>query len=186
MRSLACSLVVSMMVLAGCERGDLDRGARTTVTSGEAQPSPAPASRTVDNAGNTTETTNAGVPVVASTGDGGAAPSAPDAPATKAPRAAPGAPPADFADAPARIARALCDHESACTRVGPQRTWESDGACMSAMRVRTASELEGAQCRVDATALAVCLGDVRKAACNAPLDRLGAVASCQDQALCVK
>src|SRR4051812_42051423 len=51
MRKSASISVVCVVVLAACARGDVGRGAVTTLTSGETNPSPPPQSRTVDNSG---------------------------------------------------------------------------------------------------------------------------------------
>jgi hypothetical protein len=214
-RALLSIVATSLLVFAACERGDLGRGARTTLTSGETHPSPPPQSRTVDdsgfvdNAGRSSQEggsrpttsgvraaetsadrptgTNTGAPNGARTGSAGPPEGAETAQApASGPRVTPldRAPLAGWADVPARVGRALCDHASVCSRVGHGRTWPSDGACVSAMRARAATELEADACEIGVTPLASCLTAIRAAPCGEALDSLGALTECRDTALC--
>ncbi len=203
-------VVVLLSMLCACGGGgELGRGAQTTLTSGEAHPSKPPESRTVDNTGfvdnsgrtseettrpetagvRVTETgtdrttgTNTGVPNGARTG---AQPEAPLVPKTAAlaPRGNV-SPIAGYGDEPGKLGRAMCDHEKACDRVGAGRTWESDDACTSTLRARAIADLDKASCSLDASAVSVCLGAIRKAPCDRVIDRPSAVDLCVDAAIC--
>ncbi len=204
-------IVVVLALVAGCGGGgELGRGAQTTLTSGETHPSKPPASRTIDNTGfvdnsgraseetaarpetagvRATETgserptgTNTGFPNGARTGVREEAPLTPKTAALQ-PRGNV-SPVAGYGDEPGKLGRAMCDHEKTCERVGPGRTWESDDACTATLRARAIAELDGAQCTLDASAVASCLAAIRTAPCDRVIDRPSAIDLCADAAIC--
>lgn len=85
-----------------------------------------------------------------------------------------------------RIARARCDHQVVCGRVGPTAPWRSDGECMDALRRSVRDELTHEACPkgVRAGALAACLATVRTRACSSSAERLETVPPCTRDALC--
>lgn len=85
----------------------------------------------------------------------------------------------------ARLARARCDRETACNRIGPGRAYESQGDCMMQQRGRSQRDLSAAACQngIDRTQLALCLGETRKLACDAT-DELANVGMCRPTEIC--
>jgi hypothetical protein len=73
---------------------------------------------------------------------------------------------------PGRVARALCDREEVCGRIGARRRW--DLACVDAMSARAGDELGTMACRFDPNAS-------RRA--RRPFERCGATALGQIGAL---
>jgi hypothetical protein len=82
-------------------------------------------------------------------------------------RAGPLAAEADAYEAVGRVARALCDHEAYCERVGPSGTFESADACSTEERARLGSVVAktGCETTVRADLLADCLREIRAAQC---------------------
>lgn len=87
----------------------------------------------------------------------------------------------------ARAARALCDRETFCGRVGEGQTFGSADSCMAAMRERVARRGTAEACgnAIRSDRLATCLAAIRAAACeprNAP--PMQAPPACTAEALC--
>jgi hypothetical protein len=95
-----------------------------------------------------------------------------------------GAPPTE---AIGRLARARCDRESACNRVGNGRAWGSQEACVADHRDRAREDVASLGCRrgVDATQLATCLNALRLQVCSESRQDLDVVPECRTSALCV-
>jgi hypothetical protein len=91
---------------------------------------------------------------------------------------------AAYADDPGRVARALCDREDVCGRIGKRRVWDTDLACMDAMSARAGTELGQMACRFDPNALATCIAAVRAVRCTEALDRLAAIDVCMPPSIC--
>ena len=202
-------LSVLVLALVACGRGELERGARTTVTSGDPKPGASPTpSRTidstgfVDNGGRTSDMwgrteasgaratemgtnrptgTNTGVPNGADLGGRGRERPAVPERAEVMPREG-DSPVAGYEDVPARLARARCDHETTCTRVGDGRTWPSQDACMADFRARADAEL--GTCTPARAAVASCLAAIRNQPCTPALERRDALTACLSTALC--
>lgn len=86
----------------------------------------------------------------------------------------------------ARVARARCDRETACDRVGPGKPFGTSEHCMSSIRERARQDVVEAGCirGFDTTQLAVCLNTIRQLQCETQLDAIEAVANCQAAAVC--
>lgn len=83
-----------------------------------------------------------------------------------------------------RVARALCDHEATCERIGPSGVFESADACSMEQRARL-GELDaklGCETSVSADLLAACLREIRAAQCTVDADALSMPPPC-DRAL---
>jgi hypothetical protein len=85
-----------------------------------------------------------------------------------------------------RLARALCDHEAVCGRIGGGRAHESEDVCMMHERVPAREHVLGASCPqgLDQVQLGVCLVAVRNASCDADLRRPETLPECATNALC--
>jgi len=68
-----------------------------------------------------------------------------------------------------RLAEAMCDREAVCGHVGETKRWRSARACTDGMREQAHARVDAARCAdaFDPTAVANCLGAVRRAACDA-------------------
>jgi hypothetical protein len=165
----------------------------------------------VDNAGNTSEETvprpetsgvrgtetgsdrptgtNTGLPIAvpgrAPKANGKEKPMAPRSAALQ-PQSGGTSPVASYEDAPGKLGRAMCDHESACERIGPGRAWETDDACVFAMRERAMADIDAAGCAVDAAAVTLCLTAVRRAPCDTVIDRAAALQACAASEICAR
>ena len=116
------------------------------------------------------------------------------APSTAIPRPEPGpqpppiigAPSPSALDATSRIARARCDRQTACDRVGPGRAWESQDACMAQQRERADDEVASLACArgVDSLQLGLCLDSIRGQPCNESATSLDTVTECRTTAVC--
>jgi hypothetical protein len=109
---------------------------------------------------------------------------------TSAPPAAttigPGPSPAQL-DATERIARARCDRQTACDRIGPGRAWGSPEACMAQQRPRTSEEVASLACRagLDGMQLGACLDAIRGLGCSESAASLDSVGECQPTSVCM-
>lgn len=86
-----------------------------------------------------------------------------------------------------RLARARCDRESACNRVGSGRPWGSQESCVVEQRDRARDDVASLGCHrgVDGTQLATCLNAIRLQTCEDRRQNLDAVPECRLSALCV-
>jgi hypothetical protein len=66
-----------------------------------------------------------------------------------------------------RMAEAMCDHEAVCGRLGNAKRWRSARACTAGVREEAHARVDGCGGAFDATAVANCLGAIRRSACNA-------------------
>lgn len=85
-----------------------------------------------------------------------------------------------------RAAQALCDRETSCERVGPNRPWGSLASCTNALRPIASEDLAESGCSdgFEPTAVAACLSAMRLSACDKRVDRLGAFPECEPRSLC--
>lgn len=87
-----------------------------------------------------------------------------------------------------RIARARCDREIACDRVGTGKTFGTSEQCMSSLRERAREDVVAAGCirGFEATQLAICLNTIRQLACETPMDdvTMVSVGNCEAATLC--
>jgi hypothetical protein len=213
--SLAVALIVTGVVATACDRGEQGR-ARTALTGASTPPpaSTGATSRTIDNAGfvdnggrtsdmttrtemsgmtatesgseRPTGTPGSGFPLPEATGarptigEGAGAASSENGtshvPSTGAP----------LSDAIARIARARCDRETTCNRVGPGRASASQDACVAKQRARAMVDVNPLACPrgVDNVQLGMCLNGLRAQACNDNRGDIGVLPDCLANALC--
>jgi len=89
-------------------------------------------------------------------------------------------------EAVGRIARARCDRETTCERIGRGRAFPTQDACMTEHRTMARQETTQASCArgIDSTQLASCLQALRSQACNAGASELDNVPACRVSALC--
>lgn len=85
-----------------------------------------------------------------------------------------------------RVARARCDREIACNRIGAGKPFATSEQCMSALRETARADVVGADCMngFDTTQVGICLNTLRQLSCDTRLDAITAVASCQSTAIC--
>ena len=180
--------LVVVLGLAACGgQSEVSRPSQTTLTSGNlpaqesAQPRTVDSTGFVDNSGKTSDETEP-----TGTTGAGTAPERPLVPKSSA--LAPGAggvsPIAGYDDVPGRLAGAVCDHEKVCERVGEGRPWPSHATCSSDMRSRAISDFDEMGCRLDASAVPVCLAEIRKAPCSSVIDRPASLAACARHSIC--
>lgn len=112
------------------------------------------------------------------------APAAPAAPRAETGPVATGGPPTE---AIGRLARARCDHATACNDVGTGRAWGSQESCVVEQRDQARADVASLGCRrgVDRTQLATCLISIRLQGCDARGVGLDEVPECRTTALCV-
>ena len=215
MRSVVvlCSAAVIVASSVACEKNARDRPASTITYSARAPRPDATATTTrtldntgfVDNAGRTSEqrvrTEASGMRATETgserpTGTPGSGTPIPLGPEGHEPQvgegagalggddtAASGAPGATVV---ARIARARCDRETACDRVGAGKAFLTGEQCMSSVRGRARADVVEASCErgFDSTQVALCLTTIRQVSCDAPLDSIATLSHCQASALC--
>jgi hypothetical protein len=72
---------------------------------------------------------------------------------------------------PTRVADELCRREAACNRIGDDRTFRSEEACMSELSARTNARMAPWRCSSEASRehLEECLAAIRSEACETPL-----------------
>ena len=213
--ALAAALVAGGAVASACDRGEQGR-ARTALTSASTPPpaSTVATSRTVDNAGfvdnggrtsdmtgrsemsgmrateagseRPTGSPGSGQPLPfsrkaarADIGEGAGA--SLSEPGTSVPSA--GAP---ASEAVARLARARCDRETSCNRVGPGRAWGTQDQCVAHQRERVGVGVSALSCPhgVDNVQLGTCLNALRLQACNDRRGDLEVLPECLANALC--
>jgi hypothetical protein len=89
-------------------------------------------------------------------------------------------------EAVGRFARARCDRESACNRVGEGRLWGTMESCVAQQRQRVHDDIAALSCErgFDPVQLGACLNAVRVQACTDARTALDAVSECRTSALC--
>ncbi len=175
--------------------------ASTTTTSAQHYAAGSPDARIVDNAGfvdpggRTRSVTTHGAVVtspanavsptrredpIAPTAD--ASNSAPIGPPTAAPNS-----PSDPVELTQRAARALCDREAYCDRVGDDKTYKSSDACFAEKRDRVGRLVSESRCReIRGERVAACLTAIRGAECGPTSAPLAPPAECTAHALCAR
>lgn len=153
-----------------------------------------PELRTVDNAGyvdpggRTRQVSQGSAAAPVGRGDGVAPTEHEQASGRPAPLPAPTVPtPAASAtsELTERAARALCDRESYCGRVGAAKPFESADACMAAKRVRVHQALGDASCdEIRGDRFSACLSALRLTECGPSQKTLQTPAECTARALC--
>lgn len=88
---------------------------------------------------------------------------------------------ADRFESVARVAQALCDHETTCERIGPDAVFESADACSTEHRARLDDLVgePGCQGAVRGDLVAACLREIRAAQCT-DSDPLAMPAACNE------
>lgn len=86
----------------------------------------------------------------------------------------------------ARVARARCDRETGCDRIGPGHRSSSQASCAAQERVRARQELSRYACGrgVDMISLGTCLNTLRALECEVGSVELAATPECASSALC--
>lgn len=213
---LVASLLGACAVATACDRGAQGRDVRTALTSANTPPpaSTAVSSRTIDNAGfvdnggrtsdmtgrsemsgmrgteagseRPTGTPGSGLPLqipskTARTGIGEGAGAATSETGSSTPSA--GGPPSE---AVARLARARCDRETSCNRVGPGRASATQDSCVAKQRERVGAAVSAMSCPhgIDNVQLGTCLNALRGQACTDRRGDLGVLPECVTNALC--
>ncbi len=157
-----------------------------------------PELRTVDNTGyvdpaGRTREVNAGGTSTVGAGNGMVAPPLRESPTGSGTTSSPSEPPSagiapapsDPAELPDRAARALCDREKNCGRIGARKAFESDDACMFAKRERVHHAIDDASCReIRGDRIAQCLTAIRAVACGATDAPLQPPRACTADVLC--
>jgi hypothetical protein len=213
---LAATLLGAGAVATACDRGTQGRDVQAALTNANTPPpaSTAVSSRTVDNAGfvdnggrtsdmtgrsemsgmrgteagseRPTGTPGSGLPLripskTARTDIGEGAGAATSETGASTPSA--GGPPSE---AVARLARARCDRETSCNRVGPGRAWASQDSCVAKQRDRVGAAVSAMPCPhgIDNVQLGTCLNALRGQACTDRRGDLGVLPECVTNALC--
>ncbi|MDB4934003.1 MAG: hypothetical protein JWP87_975 [Labilithrix sp.] len=208
--------LVTALAVAACQRGDAARPASTTTTSAgiPAPQATGTTSRTIDNAGfvdnggrtsdmltrteasgmrateagseRPTGTPGSGAPIPIgptpppNIGEGAGAASS--VRGTSGPHPSGGPP----VEALARFARARCDRETVCNRVGPGASFSTQEACLSEQRERIRSDVDALACPrgIDILQLGTCLTAIRLQSCDDRRVDVEALPDCAASALC--
>jgi len=176
--------------------------ASSTTTSAQHYAAGSPEARTVDNAGfvdpggRTRQVTTGGA-VVPSPANAVSPPRREDpiapvdgdsksAPVIGPPTAAPSSP-SDPIELTQRAARALCDREAYCNRVGDDKTYKSADACLTEKRDRVGRLVTESGCReIRGDRVAACLTAIRGSECGPSNAPLAPPAECAAHALCAR
>lgn len=208
------ALALPALGVAACEKGSGDRAA-STVTYSAKQPRPdttAASTRQlhstgfVDNAGRTSEeNTRSETSGMRATETGSERPTGTPGSGTPIP-AGPGWMPVGEGEgagplgnedgrsgngAPgdtvvSRVARARCDREQYCDRVGEGKAFGTGEQCTNVLRERARAEVVHAQCDrgFETSQLALCLNAIRQVPCDTRLDSIDTLPNCQSSAIC--
>lgn len=99
--------------------------------------------------------------------------------------AAPAPPASDATELVERAARALCDREAYCQRIGMGKSFESNDACLVEKRQRVHTVLDRAACtELPGERVAACLSAIRQSACGPSETALGPPEECAKARLC--
>jgi hypothetical protein len=87
-----------------------------------------------------------------------------------------------------RIVGARCERETSCNNVGPNKTHVNAQACTQKLKFDMREDLNAKDCPrgIDQKELNECLDDIRKEACNNPIDSISRMAACRTSDLCLK
>ncbi len=85
-----------------------------------------------------------------------------------------------------RLARARCDRETTCNRIGRGRAWSTQDQCFATQRERVGDAMSSLGCPhgIDNVQLAICLNALRGQACNDKGGDLAVLPECMASALC--
>jgi hypothetical protein len=93
--------------------------------------------------------------------------------------------PSDPTDFNGRAARALCDRETYCGRIGAGKSFESAEACLADKRERVRAAVRAAPCReIRGDRISSCLTAIRAVACGLPTDSVQPPPACTAPVLC--
>ncbi len=197
--SSAAGLVATLLAsLVALSCSGARRASSAQPSSAQLRAAGSPELRTVDNAGyvdpggRTRQVTQGAGPAPLTREDGVPPPrrERPSGPVTQPPAPAPSSSspipaPAGILDFEERAARALCDREVHCGRLGPGGVFESADACMTAKRERVRAVIHETPCdEIRGDRAAGCLAAIRGAACGAAGAVLEPPAECTSRALC--
>jgi hypothetical protein len=91
----------------------------------------------------------------------------------------------DPSELAARVARALCDRETYCDRIGADRAFESADACIAVQRERVGRFLGAPPCReFPGERVSSCLKTIRLGSCAPPQDPAQTESACAAAVLC--
>jgi hypothetical protein len=84
------------------------------------------------------------------------------------------------------IARARCEREQRCGRIGADQNYTSTEACLTEIRQDWADELSAYECPggVEQDELTECVQEIRTEDCAAPFDTLARVVACRSSDIC--
>jgi len=85
-----------------------------------------------------------------------------------------------------RLARARCDRETTCNRIGRGRAWATQDQCFASQRERVGDAVSALGCPhgIDNVQLAICLNALRGQACSDGSGDLSVLPECMASALC--
>jgi len=91
-----------------------------------------------------------------------------------------------LSEAVARLARARCDRETTCSRVGRGRAWATQDSCVAHQRESVGADVSALACPrgVDNVQLGTCLNALRAQACDDRRGDLAVLPECGASALC--
>jgi hypothetical protein len=81
---------------------------------------------------------------------------------------------------------ARCERERRCGNVGPDKDYDSVGACENKLMASSRDELNASECPggIVKKELDECLNEIRNEDCGNPLDTLGRLVACRSSDLC--
>ena len=87
-----------------------------------------------------------------------------------------------------RIVSARCAREVTCNNVGGSKTYANPQACSQKLKSDMKDDLNAKECAygVDQKELNECLEEIRKEACDNPIDAISRFAACRTSDLCLK
>jgi hypothetical protein len=85
-----------------------------------------------------------------------------------------------------RVARARCDRETYCNRVGEGKAFGTGEQCTNVLRERARADVVGAGCDrgFETSQLGMCLNAIRQAPCDVRIESMQTIESCQSREIC--
>jgi hypothetical protein len=86
-----------------------------------------------------------------------------------------------------RLARARCDRETACSRVGVGHPWATQESCLADQREHVSADFASLSCArgIDSIQLGACLNAMRVRPCGETGPEMDTVSECRSSALCI-
>jgi hypothetical protein len=82
------------------------------------------------------------------------------------------------------VARAQCEYEQRCGRVGPDKEFSSWDHCMKQADTKLRDSLSDCKKRVDEGDVRECVGEIEERSCGNVMDELGTFIACSTDDLC--